>query len=61
MRRWLPLIPNIISSIRILLAVPIALTLARHQFISTLWLFAVAAASDAVDGWLAKRLSLIHI
>jgi len=55
MRRWLPLLPNIISSIRILLAVPIALTLARHQFASTLWLFAVAAASDAVDGWLAKR------
>lgn len=55
MRRWLPLIPNIISSIRILLAVPIALTLARHHFASTLWLFAVAAASDGVDGWLAKR------
>jgi len=48
-------IPNIISSVRILLVVPIALTLAHRLYISTLWLFVVAGISDAVDGFLAKR------
>jgi cardiolipin synthase len=55
MRRWLRQLPNFISSIRILLVVPIALALAHHQLITTLWLFGVAAASDAVDGFLAKH------
>jgi cardiolipin synthase (CMP-forming) len=55
MDRWLRQLPNLVSSIRILLAVPIALTLAHHQFITTLWLFGAAAGSDALDGFLAKR------
>ena len=55
MHRWLRQLPNLISSIRILLIVPIALTLARHQFVSTLWIFGAAAVSDAIDGFLAKR------
>jgi cardiolipin synthase len=55
MRRWLRQLPNLISSIRILLIVPIAVALAHRQFITTLGLFAVAAASDAVDGFLAKQ------
>jgi cardiolipin synthase (CMP-forming) len=55
MRRWLRQLPNLISSIRILLVVPIALSLAGHQFIASLWLFGVAAVSDAIDGFLAKR------
>jgi cardiolipin synthase len=55
MGRWLRQLPNIISSIRILLVVPIALTLSRHQPVETLWLFCVAAASDGIDGFLAKR------
>ena len=55
MQRWLRQLPNLISSVRILLAVPIAVTLAQHRFVATLWLFGIAAASDAVDGFLAKR------
>ena len=55
MRRWLRQLPNLISSIRILLIVPIALTLAHHEFVSTFWLFGAAAASDVVDGYLARR------
>ncbi len=54
-RRWLRQIPNIISSIRILLVVPIALTIQHRLYVSTLWLFGVAGISDAVDGFLAKR------
>ncbi len=55
MHRWLRQLPNLISAIRILLAVPIGVTLTQHRFESTLWLFGVAAGSDAVDGFLARR------
>jgi cardiolipin synthase (CMP-forming) len=54
-RRWLRHLPNVISSLRILLTVPIAVSLWGHQFVITLWLFAIAAVSDAVDGFLARR------
>ena len=55
MRRWLHLLPNLISSIRILLILPLAVAIAHRRFTLTLSLFAIAAASDAVDGFLAKR------
>ena len=48
-------IPNIISVIRILLVVPIAIALAHHQLALSILLFAIAAVSDAADGFLAKR------
>jgi cardiolipin synthase (CMP-forming) len=48
-------IPNLISAIRILLVVPIAMALLRLQFVAALLLFALAAVSDAADGFLAKR------
>lgn len=48
-------IPNVISAIRILLVAPIAIALANHQLATTVALFGVAALSDAVDGFLAKR------
>ena len=55
MDRWLRQIPNVVSSIRILLAIPIAVTLVHHQYVATLALFGAAAVSDAADGFLAKR------
>jgi cardiolipin synthase (CMP-forming) len=48
-------IPNVISSIRILLVAPIAVTLMHHELVTTMVLFGVAALSDAADGFLAKR------
>jgi cardiolipin synthase len=48
-------IPNVISSIRILLVAPIAVALAKHQLVTSIALFGVAALSDALDGFLAKR------
>jgi len=53
--RWLRHIPNLISSLRILLVIPISLALVHHQFTTAMGLFALAAASDATDGFLAKR------
>ena len=53
---WSPRhIPNVISSIRILLVAPIAVALAHHQLAITIALFGVAALSDVADGFLAKR------
>jgi cardiolipin synthase len=53
--RWLRQIPNVITSLRILLVIPIALALLRGDRITTLGLFFAAAVSDAADGFLAKR------
>jgi cardiolipin synthase (CMP-forming) len=48
-------IPNVITAIRILLVVPIAVALTRHRLELTVVLFGAAAFSDAADGFLAKR------
>jgi cardiolipin synthase len=48
-------IPNIISVLRILLVVPIALALAHERLALAIVLFACAAISDAADGFLARR------
>jgi cardiolipin synthase len=48
-------LPNVICVARIALVVPIAIALLEGNFIATLWLFALAAFSDGLDGFLAKR------
>jgi cardiolipin synthase (CMP-forming) len=48
-------IPNIISVIRILLVVPIAIALFHERLALAVSLFALAAVSDAADGFLARR------
>jgi cardiolipin synthase (CMP-forming) len=53
--RWLRQIPNVITSIRILLVIPVAIALLHRELITTLTLFFVAACSDLLDGFLAKR------
>ena len=47
-------IPNLICLLRIALTVPIIVLLAEGRYGQTLVLFAVAAASDLLDGYLAK-------
>jgi cardiolipin synthase (CMP-forming) len=48
-------LPNLICVARMALVVPVAWLLARGDYTQTLWLFAIAAASDGLDGFLAKR------
>lgn len=48
-------IPNIISISRILLTIPVIILMSKEQFGWALVLFAVAGASDGLDGYLAKR------
>ncbi|MCW3473168.1 CDP-alcohol phosphatidyltransferase family protein [Limobrevibacterium gyesilva] len=48
-------LPNAITFAR-LCAVPVAVWLVLHQdFMAAFWLFIAAGASDAIDGWLARR------
>ena len=48
-------IPNVTTSIRILLVAPIVAALAAHRLTIAIGLFGAAALSDAADGFLAKR------
>lgn len=47
-------VPNLICVLRIALTVPIVALLSEGRFGPTLVLFAIAAASDVLDGYLAK-------
>jgi len=48
-------LPNAICLLRILLTVPVVLALQSESYAVALALFAVAAISDGLDGYLAKR------
>jgi len=48
-------IPNLICLLRILLVVPIVISLRDGEFITTLMLIFLAGFSDGLDGFLAKR------
>jgi cardiolipin synthase len=48
-------IPNVLCVLRMLMAVPVAILLMGGLFDATLLVFGVAAISDGLDGYLAKR------
>ena len=48
-------LPNVITILRILLVVPTAWLLLETRYVEALGLMAVAGASDALDGWMARR------
>lgn len=49
-------LPNLLTTLRLLLAVPICLFLLREEYLTALLLAAVAGLSDIADGWLARKL-----
>jgi cardiolipin synthase len=50
--RW---VPNAITIGRMVLALPLFVALSGGRFRLAFWLAVVAGATDALDGWLAKR------
>lgn len=48
-------VPNTISIIRLLLVVPIAISIIEGNFLQGLVLFTVAGLSDGLDGYLARK------
>lgn len=55
----LSFIPNLITIIRILLLIPLSYLLIQQDYTTALILFIVAGASDALDGFLAKKFSWV--
>ena len=49
------MLPNALTVMRIVLVLPTAIMLWQMQYLQALVLMALAGASDAVDGWLARR------
>jgi cardiolipin synthase len=52
-------LPNVITVMRIAMVVPITWLLWREQYVHALVVTSIAGASDAVEGWLARRLDAI--
>ncbi|CAC9543330.1 Cardiolipin synthase (CMP-forming), eukaryotic type Cls-II (EC 2.7.8.41) [uncultured Gammaproteobacteria bacterium] len=50
-------VPNALSILRIILTVPVVMTLLNHQYFLAMVLFFIAGITDALDGWIAKRYS----
>ena len=50
-------LPNVLSGLRLLAAPALAFLLVHGDYNYALWLFALAGLTDAVDGYLAKRLA----
>ncbi|MEW5757776.1 MAG: CDP-alcohol phosphatidyltransferase family protein [Pseudomonadota bacterium] len=48
-------LPNFISILRILLVIPLVFLLMQQRYVEAFAIYAVAAASDALDGYLARR------
>jgi cardiolipin synthase len=49
-------IPNTLTTLRLLLSVPICLLILDENYAAVLWLALAAGISDGLDGWLARRL-----
>lgn len=49
-------IPNTLTSLRLLLAIPLCWLILQRQFEAVLWVALAAGLSDGLDGWLARRL-----
>ena len=48
-------IPNLLSLLRIVLTIPIIISLLKAQYLLTLVLFLISALTDGLDGFIAKR------
>ena len=49
-------IPNTLTTLRLLLSVPICILILDENYSPVLWLALLAGLSDGLDGWLARRL-----
>lgn len=52
-------IPNLLTTLRLILAVPVCLFILRENYPVVLWLAFVAGLSDALDGYMARKLNAL--
>jgi len=50
-------IPNTLTSLRLLLSIPLCLLILDENYSLVLWIALAASISDGLDGWLARRLN----
>ena len=48
-------VPNLLSLARLVLSIELFVAIERGAYVPAFWLFAVAASTDWVDGWWARR------
>jgi cardiolipin synthase (CMP-forming) len=59
MTRVLRQVPNVLTAIRIVLAPLTAWLILHERYLDSLFVFGIAGASDALDGFLARRFRLV--
>lgn len=52
-------IPNMLTTLRMLLAIPIYFLIINNEFSMVLWLAFIAGVTDGFDGWLARKLEAV--
>lgn len=52
-------VPNLLSLARLVLAIVFFVALEQGQPVAAFWLFAIAASTDWVDGWYARRFNQV--
>jgi len=52
-------VPNVLTTLRLILALPICLLILDENYPAVLWLAFIAGGSDAIDGYLARRLNAL--
>jgi CDP-diacylglycerol--glycerol-3-phosphate 3-phosphatidyltransferase len=48
-------VPNRISMARLVISIAVFVLIPLHQFWAAFWLFAIAAGTDWIDGWYARK------
>ena len=52
-------VPNLLSLARLVLAIVFFVALEQGRSVAAFWLFAIAASTDWVDGWYARRFNQV--
>ncbi len=52
-------IPNILTTLRLILAVPVCLLILNENYSTVLWVAFIAGFSDGIDGYLARKLNAL--
>ncbi len=50
-------LPNALTTLRLLLALPLGMLILRHEYQLALWVGLIAGITDALDGFTARRLN----